>query len=474
MNINRAAMFLGALALLASSLSLASERPNVVLVMADDQGWGQTGYYGHPILKTPNLDAMAANGLRMDRFYAAGPVCSPTRASVLTGRTHDRTGVRSHGFALHLQERSLARAMQKAGYATGHFGKWHLNGVRGPGVPVLESDANHPGHFGFEEWLTVTNFFDRNPIMSRKGQFEEFRGDSSDIVVAEALKFINHAADEKKPSFTVIWYGSPHSPWTASPEDQVDGESGVSAHHHGELVAMDRSIGALRAGLKERGLEQNTLIWYCSDNGGLAGVGHDSVGGLRGNKGSLWEGGVRVPCIIEWPAQVKPRVTSHPAATFDIFPTLVDVLELPADSLLDQIDGVSIRPLLSAEIGPRKKPMPFHYQGKAALIDNDLKIITERIGSGQYQLYDLVADKAETTDIAADRPEDAARLRIALEAAIASIEASQEGADYPEKKVTQEGPHGRFWYAIPEYQPYLKAWSTRPEYKGWTNRKAKK
>ena len=153
---------------------LAAAKTNVVLVMADDQGWGQTGYYNHPVLKTPHLDAMAANGLRFDRFYAGGPVCSPTRASVLTGRTHDRTGVFSHGYALRDQEKPLPKAMQKAGYATGHFGKWHLNGLRGPGVPILKEDTHGPGGFGFDEWLSVTNFFDKDPVMSRKGKFEEF------------------------------------------------------------------------------------------------------------------------------------------------------------------------------------------------------------------------------------------------------------------------------------------------------------
>ena len=112
-----------------------NDRPNIVLVMADDMGWGQTSYYNHPILKTPHLDAMAANGLRFDRFYAGAPVCSPTRASVLTGRTNDRTGVESHGYALRRQERTIAQTLRDAGYATGHFGKWHLNGLRGPGVP---------------------------------------------------------------------------------------------------------------------------------------------------------------------------------------------------------------------------------------------------------------------------------------------------------------------------------------------------
>ncbi len=453
-------------------------RPNVLLVMADDQGWGQTGYYGHPILKTPNLNAMAANGLRFDRFYAAGPVCSPTRASVLTGRTHDRTGVLAHGFALHRQERTIARAMQKAGYATAHFGKWHLNGVRGPGVPVLASDPHHPGHFGFDHWLTVTNFFDMNPIMSRMGAFEEFQGDSSEVVVAEALKFIEQTHHDGKPFFTVIWFGSPHSPWVASRQDQIKGEAAKSANHHGELVAMDRSIGTLRDGLKRMRIDQNTLVWFCSDNGGLKGVGHDTVGGLRGHKGTLWEGGLRVPGIIEWPAKIEPRITSHPASTMDIMPTLVDILGLPRNSMLELVDGMSIKPLLAGEIGPRTKPIPFHYQGRAALIDNALKIVAEKIGGGKtgqrkYLLFDLKADKTESHDLFTERPVDAQRLQTALEAMLVSVAKSRTGADYPAGVVTREGPHGRFWYAIPEYQPFLKDWAARPEYKNWANRKSR-
>ena len=134
----------GLLCLLSSIVTLASERPNVILVMTDDQGWGQTSYNNHPILKTPNLDAMADGGLRFNRFYAAAPVCSPTRASVLTGRTNMRTGVESHGYALRKQEKTLATALRDAGYVTGHFGKWHLNGMRGPGVPILESGHASP------------------------------------------------------------------------------------------------------------------------------------------------------------------------------------------------------------------------------------------------------------------------------------------------------------------------------------------
>ena len=316
--------------------SAETAKPNIILIMTDDQGWGETGYYNHPKLKTPNLDAMAANGLRFDRFYAGAPVCSPTRASVLTGRANDRSGVPSHGHPLRLQEKTLPKALKPGGYLSGHFGKWHLNGLRGPGVPVLKDDTHNPGAFGFDEWLTVTNFFDMNPSMSRMGKFEEFKGDSSAIIVGEALKFIRTAAGKEKPFLTVIWDGSPHSPWVASESDRAAfGELDEnSQHHYGELVAFDRALGVLRKGLRELKIADNTLLWFCSDNGGLPKISPDTVGGLRGYKGTVWEGGLRVPGIIEWPAVIKPRVTAHPASTMDIFPTIADILGLSKSVML--------------------------------------------------------------------------------------------------------------------------------------------
>ena len=171
----------------AQSPPQTSPKPNIILIMTDDQGWGQTGYYKHPVLKTPNLDAMAANGLRFDRFYAGAPVCSPTRASVLTGRANNRTGVPSHGHALRLQEKTIAAALKQVGYATGHFGKWHLNGLRGPGAPILDEDPYGPKGFGFETWMTVTNFFDLDPLMGSAQGVHQFKGDSSEIIVNQAL-----------------------------------------------------------------------------------------------------------------------------------------------------------------------------------------------------------------------------------------------------------------------------------------------
>jgi len=457
-----------------SATAWSQDRPNIILVMADDQGWGQVGYYSHPLLKTPNLDAMAANGLRFDRFYAGGPVCSPTRASVLTGRTHHRTGVYTHGYPLRKQEKTLAQALKKVGYATGHFGKWHLNGLRGPGAPVLGTDTHHPGVFGFDEWLTVTNFFDMNPIMSRKGRFEEFQGDSSEVIVAEALKFIEQIKAQDKPSFTVIWYGTPHSPWIASEEDQkafthLDSKG---RQHHAELVAMDRSIGTLRKGLRKLDLADNTLIWFKSDNGGLTGIGCDSVGGLKGKKGTLWEGGLRVPGIIEWPAKIKPRVTNYPAAVMDIFPTLVDLLNLPPDSMLDLHDGISLTSLFEREIGKRTKPIPFKFGVTTVLIDNDHKIFHNH-NRDTYELYNLKDDPKETTNLLEQNPDLAPHLKTKVSNMAESIARSDEGADYAEGKITDHGPGRRFWAEAPEYAPYLDELCKRPEYRGQKNRKNK-
>lgn len=452
----------------------AAARPNIILVMADDMGWGQTGYYDHPVLETPHLDAMAANGLRFDRFYAGGPVCSPTRASVLTGRTHDRTGVENHGFPLRLQEKTIAQALREAGYATGHFGKWHLNGLRGPGVPILADDTHGPGGMGFDRWLSVTNFFDVNPILSRMGDFEEFAGDSSEIAVAEALKFVGEQAEAGKPSFTVIWYGTPHSPWMALDRDQglFPDLDDKSRDHYAELAAMDRSIGTLRKGLREIGIAEDTMVWFCSDNGGLKGFKPDTVGGLRGYKGSLYEGGIRVPGIIEWPRGITgPRVTGFPAAVMDIFPTVADIVRLPSGAMLQPQDGISLKPLFEKELGKRREPIGFHHSGRGALIDNEFKLYLDKIGDGKPVLYHLVDDPAETTDVSGKFPEVAQRLAERFSVWNRSVEASIAGKDYPEGRVNQPQPPRQFWTEVEAYRPHFAEWRKRPEYEAFLRRK---
>ncbi len=447
--------------------SPSAAKPNVVLVMADDQGWGQMGYMNHPALKTPHLDEMSENGLRFDRFYAGGPVCSPTRATVLTGRTHDRTGVFDHGYALRSQEKTLGQAMKRAGYATGHFGKWHLNGLRGPGAPIFKGDSHHPGAFGFDEWLSVTNFFDRNPIMSRKGKIEEYAGDSSEIIINEALKFIKASATANKPFFTVIWYGTPHNPWTAAEADKKPFTqlSPKAQEHYGELVAMDRSIGTLRKGLREMGVAQNTLVWFMSDNGGLPGLDPPTTGGLRNFKGSMYEGGLRVPAIIEWPNGIsKVRVTKHPAGAVDIFPTIAEIVGLEKSDLLKPQDGMSLAKLFLKELGPRQKPLPFRSRGRVAVVDNYYKMISfPDDGKIRYELYNLDNDMSEQDNLLNKEPKIANRLRKKLKAIDASVTASVNGHDYPEKKVALQPPR-IFWWERESYRPYLSEWSKRPEY----------
>ena len=449
------------------SMKVASGAPpHIVLVMADDQGWGQTGYYDHPILKTPHLDAMAESGLRFDRFYAGAPVCSPTRASVLTGRANDRTGVLSHGYALRRQEITLPAILAKAGYRTGHFGKWHLNALRGPGVPILKSDDHNPGEFGFQTWLSVTNFFDRDPILSRLGEFEEFDGDSSEVVVDQALAFLKQNA-KQSPTFTVIWYGTPHSPFKAADADMAgfEGLDEVSKNHYGELVAMDRSIGTLRKGLRKLGIAEHTMLWFCSDNGGLPKIKPGTVGGLRGNKGTIYEGGLRVPAILEWPEVLKKsRVTDYPASVLDILPTILEITNIPYPESKRPLDGISLVPLLNREIETRRKPIPFRHVGRAAWVDNNMKLLTNDIQKGSFALYDLAEDPAEQNDLAEKNPETFMKMRQQLLSWSRGVDASTRGKDYPTGKIDAGEPEPRFWTNVDEYKPYFDEWKNRWEY----------
>ncbi len=435
------------------NLQAASPRPNIILIMSDDQGWGQVGYMDHPHLKgkTPNLDAMAANGIRFNRFYAAASVCSPTRASVLTGRTPRRTGVPALHKRLCLQEKTLPQALKKAGYATAHFGKWHLGGVQGSAMPILPDDPNGPAHYGFDEWLSATNYIEMNPLMTHNGEIVYLEGESSVLMVEAGLKFIED--NQSKPTFTVLWYGSPHFPYSALEQDleglpeEIDGKQRSLL---GEIIAMDRSIGLLRDRLRELEIAENTLIWFCSDNGGRD---HDphSQAGLRDYKGSLYEGGIRVPGLIEWPGTIQPLETDFPASTMDIMPTLVDLLNLPEDSMLEVVDGESIAPLFSGETPQRTRPIYFGNKG-TALIEGRFKLVKNGNGKGsQWELFDLDNDPGEETDLATSQPERLERMKTEALVIEASVNASELGQDYLEGTVLQPQRSER-WEEMEAYQ----------------------
>ena len=331
---------------------LAEERPNFILCMADDQGWGDTGYNGHPLLKTPVMDEMARTGLRFDRFYAAAAVCSPTRGSVMTGRHPNRFGCFAWGHTLRPQEITIAEALKKAGYTTGHFGKWHIGSVRADG-------AASPGNSGFDEWFSSPNFYENNPLFSHNGKVIETKGESSDVTAGLAMDWIGKVAKGKKPFLAVVWFGNPHSPHVAVDKfkkmysDQPDSV----AHFFGEITAMDAALGKMRSSLRKLGIADNTVLWYCSDNGSLP---KGSSGGLRARKGSLYEGGIRVPAVLEWPARVKAnRITDINANTSDIYPTLLELAGVALPKNQPRLDGISLAPLLRGEKQVRKQPMGF-------------------------------------------------------------------------------------------------------------------
>lgn len=488
------------------------QQPNIILCMGDDHGWDETGYNGHPYLRTPVLDEMASTGLRMDNFYSASPVCSPTRGSVITGRHPNRYGTFTANWSIRPEEISIAHILGDAGYACGHFGKWHLG-------PVKSESPTNPGAMGFEEWLSHDNFFELNPYLSRNGAPpEQFQGESSDIVIDEAIRFISKTKQQDRPFFTVIWFGSPHEPYSGIEKDltlydnlpesyrqrlvTVTGmEDGLPVKRplnevlqarYAEITAMDRAIGRLRQYLKKEGLRENTLLAYCGDNG--VPIEANVTTPFRGQKGQVYEGGVRVPSVIEWPQRIsEPRITNVNTVTSDILPTLCDIAGL---SLPDRpLDGFSFKSLIDGEMSERPTPiffwnynngnqgltnlgfgtnrdtqnglepyidprlqegttplvkklggrltrtfLNFHHRtiteedffGPRAILDNRYKLVidAQRGSDATTELFDLLNDRAEQDNLIETRPEIANNLKRQLRNWQQSVLNSLTGADY--------------------------------------------
>lgn len=457
--------------LLNAAAQQTAERPNILLIMADDQGWGDTGYNGHPHLKTPNLDEMAKSGLRFDRFYAAHPVCSPTRASVLTGRHPNRSGCLSWGHTIRPQEKTIAEALKSVGYKTAHFGKWHVGSVH-PGSPV------NPSASGFDYWLSAPNFYDNNPMLSRRGEAVHVEGESSMILADEAISFMRRQVESDNRFLSVVWFGSPHRPHRAAERDkQVYPEELDNRDWIGEITGIDRAVGKLRSKLREMGIAENTLVWYTSDNGGLK---SESTGG-RNKKGAIYEGGLRVPAIIEWPAKIElARSTSVPAVTSDIYPTLLDIANISFEEQ-PPLDGESLVPLIEGEMSERAEPIGFwkypseghgmlsrkllkrlrkeqksgnwtgrikrlrfeaaelsktyptdEYPGHAAWLDWPWKLHRRASKNGKVnlELYNLVEDPDESSNVLDEHPDRVDQMTSELEEWQTSVLNSLNGKDY--------------------------------------------
>jgi len=443
-----------------SETTPSADTPNVILCMADDMGWGDAGYNGHPIIKTPALDEMARSAVRFDRFYAGAPVCSPTRGSCITGRHPYRYGIFfANVGSLPKEEVTLAEVLGGLGYATGHFGKWHLGSLTrtvresNRGGPKGVEHYSPPWEHGFDTCFSTEAKVPTYDPMKRPGSDKPYgthywsgpeqmvtdnlEGDDSRIIMDRAVPFIRQAVGEKKPFFAVIWFHAPHLPVLAGPKHRkLYAEQPEGAQHYlGCISALDDQVARLRKELRTLGVAENTMLWFCSDNGPEGPKRtptNGSAGPLRGRKRSLYEGGIRVPGLLEWPGRFKrPTTIAAPCGTEDYFPTVVAALgyELKAGQKVLPKDGVNILPILEGKRTSRPNPMGRQSSGQLALIDNQYKLIRPKPDK-PWELYDLLADTAEAKDLAADKPKVVAKMAKTALAWQESCARSLTGADY--------------------------------------------
>jgi arylsulfatase A-like enzyme len=451
-----------------SHIRKTGEQPNIIFIMSDDQGYGDAGYMGHPVLQTPELDKMAETGLRFDRFYSASPFCSPTRASVITGRTPNRMGTFRWGNTIRPEERSVATLMRDAGYRTGFFGKWHLGSVR-------RGHPTGPDGHGFDYWYAAPNFYENDPMMSHMGTPVQVFGESSMVTVDLAIDYIREVSVSDQPFMVFIWFGAPHTPHDAIEELQelYPDQPESLRNFYGEITGIDRAVGRVRQELRDLGIAEQTMLMFSSDNGGIPDVGSELLN-LRGRKGQVWEGGIRIPAVIEWPGKIKPQISDMPASTVDLFPTFLDIagVEIPDDRPLD---GISLVPLLNGEMGTRSQPLGFYhyhdaeprgmanaqivnqliayraaggmgeinegvmhgpgrweefddYPGWAAWMDGNWKL--HRTEEHEYKLFNLANDPGEEMNILDEHPDRAGRMKRELRDWKDSVIGSLRGEDY--------------------------------------------
>jgi arylsulfatase A-like enzyme len=399
------------LLLLLGAAPVRSAPPNVVVLLADDAGWGDYGFTGNRSVRTPRLDALAAQSARFERFYVSA-VCAPTRAEFLTGRWHPRGGVRGVSTGqerLDLSERTLADAFRAAGYATGAFGKWH-NGSQWP---------YHPRARGFGEYFGYTSghwgeYFD--PPLEQDGRMVRSKGYIVDVCTDRALDFIGR--HRERPFFCYVPFTTPHSPWGVPAEDWarwkdrelLQGVPGEKPDETRCVLAMmenlDRNVGRILDRLDSLKLSEDTVVVYFSDNGPNT---LRWTGGLKGRKGSLDEGGLRSPLLVRWPGRIAPGLSIRPiAGAVDLLPTLLGLTGVAR--LGDKpLDGASFAgALLGKGPAPDGRLLFSHQNGKVSVRSPRFRL--DPAGA----LFDLDADPGQTRNAAADHPEEAARLAAAV------------------------------------------------------------
>lgn len=467
-----------ALLVCAFSAHAADRKPNIVIILADDLGFGDLGCYGHPKFKTPHLDRMAAEGAKLTQFNCPLPFCAPTRAALMTGRYPFRCGMTSNpapdggpdADGLHLPESeiTLAQLLKQAGYATGMVGKWHLGHAKPEWLPTAR---------GFDEYFGIPYSNDMRPVQTLEGtqraEYPVVQATLTRRYTERANDFIER--NKARPFFLYFAQAMPHKPLAASEDFYKKSGAGL----YGDVLAeLDWSVGQVLEKLKALGLDENTLVMFTSDNGTWFG---GSTGGLRGMKGSSFEGGYRVPCIARWPGKIPAaRTSAQPAVMMDLFATALRAaqVEPPKDLLLD---GRDLMPLFTSDA---KSPHEVILGGQAeklstvrdarwklhvlpgrdgfkALADADKPWLDPRAPDGvtilapyeqaqpnehpglrtgdapkPMQLFDLQADPGEQHDVAAQNPEVVARLKKAYD------EFNAQPRPHPVQSPARQKPQG--------------------------------
>ncbi|MCC6509837.1 MAG: arylsulfatase, partial [Pirellulaceae bacterium] len=398
----------------AQETATASRRPNVIVILTDDQGWGDLSLNGNTNLSTPNIDAIGREGARFDRFFVC-PVCSPTRAEFLTGRYHPRGGVYSTstgGERLDLDERTIAELFKAAGYRTGAFGKWH-NGSQFP---------YHPLARGFDEYYGFTSghwgdYF--SPPLEDDGLPTTGNGYLPDDLTDHALQFVQH--NQKRPFFLYLPFNTPHSPmqvpdkWydkVSSRELAFKGDDKEDLNFTRAALAMveniDWNVGRVMAKLKELEIDDQTIVLFFCDNGPNSSRWN---GGMKGRKGSTDEGGVRSPLLVRWPGRIAPnRLITQISGAIDLLPTLTDLANVP---VLDThpVDGRSLRGLLEGQAPALPERTLFStWSGKVSARNQQFRL------DDRGQLYDMTTDPAQSRDVSDKFPQVAQEMREQVDA----------------------------------------------------------
>jgi arylsulfatase len=424
---------------------VSKPRPNVVIVLADDLGYGDLGCFGNRVIRTPNLDRFAREGLKLTDCYAAAANCSPSRAGLMTGRTPTRLGIHNwipmlSPMHLRKEELTIATLLHRAGYATAHTGKWHLNGMFNlPGQP-------QPKDHGFDHWFSTQNNAlpnHHNPYNFVRNSIPvgELKGYSGELVADEAIRWLTTGRDRSKPFFLFVCFHEPHEPIATDP--RFSGlypfkDDPSRSDHHGNVTQMDDAFGRLMRALDAQKLRDDTLVFVTSDNGpAITNIHpHGSVGPLRAKKGHLYEGGIRVPGMVRWPGRIKAGSVSHePVCGVDLLPTVCAVAgaAVPADRA---IDGASLLPLFEGKPVERKVPLYWHFNGalskpKVAMRIGDWKLLghldspepprgadileeqqkaLKKAELTSFELYNLRTDIGEKNDLGGKEPERLKRM----------------------------------------------------------------